>query len=293
MDLNIPEITSFLSESEIKICQTINEFRENPIKFTDKKDYIRKKQIPDYLNFINTLEKITKLKPDKELCNIAKEEVIKLSDDIEYNKYQTGKDLKQKLNNKFSHKETCLIAIDDINKIELLIPKLIINNSDKNKIGRDILINKEYTHIGCSQLEKEYGIFIVLILSKIKAEYILEKKDEINFIKESKKINYLDKEDLFHFVENVAKFIDIELYNKYKLFLETLASIYYEYKQLIKNDELIQYFHENIDFYYLIKSAMIELKNLEKEINELNKDKILINIGIKSLKKILEDWNLL
>ena len=60
MDLNIPEITSSLSESEIKIFQSINEFRENPIKFTDKKDFIRKKQIPDYLNFIKALEKIPK-----------------------------------------------------------------------------------------------------------------------------------------------------------------------------------------------------------------------------------------
>ena len=33
-------------------------------------------------------EIIEELKTDKELCNIAKEEVIKLSDDMEYNKYQ-------------------------------------------------------------------------------------------------------------------------------------------------------------------------------------------------------------
>ena len=285
MNSNTQEIISFLSESENKILQSINEFRENPIKFADKKDYIRKRQISEYLNFINALEKMSKLKPDKELCNIAKEEVIKLSDDMEYNKYQIGKDLEAKLNNKFSKNETGLIAIDDINKIELLIPKIIINNSDRNKKGRDILINKEYTHVGCSHLEKEYGNFIILIFSKIKAEYVLEKKDEIKFIKDCKKISYLNKEDLFHFVENVTKSIDNELYNNYKSFLETLTLIYYEYNQLIKNDEFIQNFHGNIDFYYLIKCAIIELKNLGKEINELNKDKIFINIGIKSLIK--------
>ena len=167
MNSNTQEIISFLSESENKILQSINEFRENPIKFADKKDYIRKRQISEYLNFINALEKMSKLKPDKELCNIAKEEVIKLSDDMEYNKYQIGKDLEAKLNNKFSKNETGLIAIDDINKIELLIPKIIINNSDRNKKERDILINKEYTHVGCSHLEKEYGNFIILIFSKI------------------------------------------------------------------------------------------------------------------------------
>ena len=218
---------------------------------------------------------------------MAKEEVIKLSDDMKYNKYQIGKDLELKLYNKFSKNETGLIAIDDINKIELLIPKIIINNSDPNKKGRDILINKEYTHIGCSHLEKEYGNFIIIIFSKIKSEYVLEKKDEIKILNKCNKISYLNKEDFFHFVENVTKFNDNELYNNYKSFLETLVLIYYEYKQLIKNDEFIQNFHENIDFYYLIKCAIIELKNLEKDIKEENKEQILINIGIKSLIKNL------
>ena len=66
MNSNTQEIISFLSESENKILQSINEFRENPIKFADKKDYIRKRQISEYLNFINALEKMSKLKPDKE-----------------------------------------------------------------------------------------------------------------------------------------------------------------------------------------------------------------------------------
>ena len=67
MNINTQEIISFLSESENKILQLINEFRENPMKFADKKDYIRKKQISEYLNFVNALEKIPKLKVDKEL----------------------------------------------------------------------------------------------------------------------------------------------------------------------------------------------------------------------------------
>ena len=37
MNINTQEIISFLSESENKILQSINEFRENPMKFADKK----------------------------------------------------------------------------------------------------------------------------------------------------------------------------------------------------------------------------------------------------------------
>ena len=285
MDSTRAKIIPFLNDSEIKILDIINDFRDNPKKFLDKKDFIRKKQKHDYVSFINILDKMPELEPDQELSKLANEEAINFSEDMEYNKYQTGNDFKLKLDKKFSQKESCLIALDDINKIELLIPKIIINNSDQNKKGRIIITNKEYTHIGLSQIETEYGIFIVLIFSKLKIQNCLGKKDDINNIKECKKINYLNKEELFQFVDLTAKSMDNDLYNKYKFFFEILAEVYYEYKKIVVNDELINNFHNNIDFYYSIKCAMKELKKIEKEINESNKDKILVNIATRSFTR--------
>ena len=104
MDSTRAKIIPFLNDSEIKILDIINDFRDNPNKFLDKKDFIRKKQKHDYVSFINILDKMPELEPDQELSKLASEEAINLSEDMEYNKYQTGNDFKLKLDKKFSQK---------------------------------------------------------------------------------------------------------------------------------------------------------------------------------------------
>jgi hypothetical protein len=94
-----------------------------------------------------------------------------------------------------------------------------------------------------------------------------------------------DKEDLIHTADTIAKAMDNTLANNYKSLIEALALSYYEYKQSITNDKLIENFHGNRDFYHLIKCAMRELKKMKNEIKELNKDKILTKIGIMSLTR--------
>ena len=94
-----------------------------------------------------------------------------------------------------------------------------------------------------------------------------------------------DKEDLIHTADTIAKAMDNTLANNYKSLIEALALSYYEYKQSIVNDKLIENFHGNRDFYHLIKCAMRELKKMKNEIKELNKDKILTKIGIMSLTR--------
>jgi Fe-S oxidoreductase len=106
----------------------------------DKKELV-KKNIKDYESFINSLDKMPELVPNKELCDIAKEELKKLSEDENYNKYQIGEEFKSKLSDKFSQKDTSLIANEDLKKIDEIIPKIIINEGDSDKKGRNILIN--------------------------------------------------------------------------------------------------------------------------------------------------------
>ena len=134
----------------------------------DKKELVKKKNIKDYESFINSLDKMPELVPNKELCDIAKEELKKLSEDDNYNKYQIGEEFKSKLSDKFSQKDTSLIAIEDLKKLDEIIPKIIINEGDSDKKGRNILIKKEYTCIGISQSVSEGDISIILIFSKTK-----------------------------------------------------------------------------------------------------------------------------
>ena len=89
----------------------------------------------------------------------------KFSEDENYNKFQIGDEFKSKLNDKFSHKDIGLFAIEELKKIEELIPKIIINEGDLEKKGRNILINQEYIYIRISQSMSEEDISIILIFS--------------------------------------------------------------------------------------------------------------------------------
>jgi len=132
----------------------------------DKKELVKNKNKKDYEDFINSLDKMPELVPNKELCDIAKEELKKLSEEGSYNKYQIGEEFKSKLSDQFSQKDTSLIAIEDLKKLEEIIPKIIINEGDLDKKGRYILTNKEYTYIRISQSMSEGDISIILIFTK-------------------------------------------------------------------------------------------------------------------------------
>ena len=94
-----------------------------------------------------------------------------------------------------------------------------------------------------------------------------------------------DKEDLISTAHIIAKALDSSLSNNHKTLIEALANSYYEYKKIINLNKIIENFHGNRDFYYLIKCAMRELIKERDNINELNKEKILTKIGLMSLTR--------
>ena len=172
---NVPEITKIVkkeyipTEEEKPIFDLVNEFRSNPKSFADKKDGIKKKEHKEYERYINTLEKMEQLKIDEELINIAKEEVKQFSEDSEYTKYQIGEEIKHELSENFDKEHSALIALEDINN-DNFITKIIVNDSDKEKKGREILTNNIYTHIGFNKIKNDDGIFMVIIFSTEKGK---------------------------------------------------------------------------------------------------------------------------
>ena len=95
-DLEKPNNTSILmDESHQKLLEMINTFRTNPQSFIEYKKSLKKKNHPEYEEFLNSLEPKNELQPDEELTNIAKEEVKKFSENSEYNNYQIGEEFQQ------------------------------------------------------------------------------------------------------------------------------------------------------------------------------------------------------
>ena len=242
-----------MNDLEQEIFSQINKFRNDPSTFIEKSSKIRqKKYLNDYKKFLNSLDKGENLKLDNELMYIAKEESKKFSEDTEYNKYQIGEEFYIKLSEKFSQKESALIAIDNLDNIEDIIPKIIVNDSDKEKKGRKILANSEYTHIGIGyyiseENEEAEEISYVLIFSKLnKIENIIQENSD----------NLLSKEenDIF---EQIAKFREDP--SKFNL---------NKYKKVLKNK-----FRNEYESFILEQQKMPQLI-LDKELNDLAKEEV-------------------
>ena len=242
-----------MNDLEQEIFSQINKFRNDPSTFIEKSSKIRqKKYLNDYKKFLNSLDKGENLKLDNELMYIAKEESKKFSEDTEYNKYQIGEEFYIKLSEKFSQKESALIAIDNLDNIEDIIPKIIVNDSDKEKKGRKILANSEYTHIGIGyyiseENEEAEEISYVLIFSKLnKIENIIQENSD----------NLLSKEenDIF---EQIAKFREDP--SKFNL---------NKYNKVLKKK-----FRNEYESFILEQQKMPQLI-LDKELNDLAKEEV-------------------
>ena len=242
-----------MNDLEQEIFSQINKFRNDPSTFIEKSSKIRqKKYLNDYKKFLNSLDKGENLKLDNELMYIAKEESKKFSEDTEYNKYQIGEEFYIKLSEKFSQKESALIARDHLDNIEDIIPKIIVNDSDKEKKGRKILANSEYTHIGIGyyiseENEEAEEISYVLIFSKLnKIENIIQENSDNLLSKEENDIF----EQIAKFREDPSKFN----LNKYKIVLK-------------------KKFRNEYESFILEQQKMPQLI-LDKELNDLAKEEV-------------------
>ena len=107
---------------------------------------------------------------------------------------------------------------------------------------------------------------------------------KINFALNISNVNY-DIQDLENTAISIASGLDSNLSFKYKEFLNVLAKIYHEYIKYANSAIKFKDFHNNIDFYYLIKTAMNEIIAKNKELNIINENdkKILTEIGTQAL----------
>ena len=176
-------------EFEKEIIKIINQFRENPKSILEQKELIKnKKKQKEFEDYINSLEKMPELIFDETLCEIAKEELKKLSEvPEEYNKYQIGEEFQANISSEFTRNEIALIAMEEFNNVEKLLYNIIHNQLDKEKKGRIILSNKSYAHFGFSKSKEDS---IILIFAKKE-----EKINNVNNNKEEEQIQLSEDEN--------------------------------------------------------------------------------------------------
>ena len=268
-----------LNEEEKIIIKQINDFRENPKSFIDKKGNIKaKKKKTEYETFIKSLEKMNELKLDKELFDIAKQEVKLLINDGEYNKIQIGSDFKGGVSNKFIKDKVALLAIEEIDNIENIIQKIIINDSDQEKKGRLILTSSEYTHIGFCQSEESSIIFIFA-------------KNEIKEENDNKESNKEDNKESKEGNEETEK--KVELTDEENKIMNIIKEFRENPKSFIDKKGNIKAKKKKEDYENFIKSLekMNELK-IDKELCKIAKEEVKLLIEGGEYNKIQTDENI-
>ena len=277
-----------LTEEEKILMEQIKEFRENPKALIDKSSFLKKKtKKTEYENYINSLEKMKELKPNKELFELAKEEIKKFSEEDSYKKIQINEEFISNISDYFDKNEMALIAIDNIEKNESLIPFIIINDSDKEKKGRDILTNLNYTHIGFSKSDEDSIILIFAKKSSKKEnnEEILneEKENEIKELiqNEEKKIEEIQNKEIKN--DEIQKENILELTEEEKILMNQIKEFRENPKAFINKSDILKQ-EEKIEEYKNF------INSLDK-MNELSPNKELFDIAKEEIKTLSEDNN--
>ena len=163
---------------EKEILSEINSFRGNPRSIQHQIEVLQKgisrlrsndpflKEIDDFIKSINLIPKMQSLSLNKTLSQIARDELKKfIRNESKYNPYLTGAQLKGIVPAGFLEQNAALIADSGADEAETVVPKLLLNKSDKEKKGRKILCTPEYTQIGIASRESEGENYYVILFA--------------------------------------------------------------------------------------------------------------------------------
>ena len=163
---------------EKEILSEINSFRGNPRSIQHQIEVLQKgisrlrsndpflKEIDDFIKSINLIPKMQTLSLNKTLSQIARDELKKfIRNESKYNPYLTGAQLKGIVPAGFLEQNAALIADSGADEAETVVPKLLLNKSDKEKQGRKILCTPEYTQIGIASRESEGENYYVILFA--------------------------------------------------------------------------------------------------------------------------------
>jgi len=167
-----------LSKFENEIFSEINLFRENPKNIQHQIEVLGKgisrlrpkdpflKEIDDFIHSIDRIPKMKTVELNESLCRVAKSEIKKyIQDENAEELILTGDELKGIIPNGFLAKNPAFIADSGADEAETLVPKLLLNKYDKEKKGRQILCNPNYTQVGISCYEKDGENYYILIFA--------------------------------------------------------------------------------------------------------------------------------
>ena len=163
---------------EKDIFSELNSFRQNPKSIQHQIETLGKgisrlrpndpflKEIDNFIHAIDSIQKMSPLTLNRTLCQIARDEVKKYSrNESTYTPYLIGNQLKGIVPGGFLNQNPGLIADSGADEAETVVPKLLLNKMDTQKIGRKLLCTPEYTQVGIAFTEFEGENYYVILFS--------------------------------------------------------------------------------------------------------------------------------
>ena len=174
---------------EKDILKEINTFRQNPKSIQRQIEVFGKgisrlkpndpflKEIDDFISTIDHIPKMPPVVLNTTLSQIAKDEAKKYSrNESSYKPFLIGNQLRGILPEGFLSQNPGLIADSGADEAQNVVPKLLLNRSDKERKGRKILCSPEYTQVGIANTEFEGENYYVIIFANKNVEIKPETK---------------------------------------------------------------------------------------------------------------------
>jgi hypothetical protein len=136
-----------------------------------KNDKTYLKELSDFQSSLKRLKKCRTLEKNDDLCKSAKNEIQKYYRNPEsYNKYQNNKTLNGIVPDFYLKKDVFLLGCDgfDLDDVDSTLCKLLLNKQDKNKKGKEMLLNDFFTQAGVFVAEKNDDSYLIIIFAKEK-----------------------------------------------------------------------------------------------------------------------------
>ena len=162
-----------------EILSTINKFRKDPSTIKKQCESIRKaiskenssdpflKEIDRFIKDLDDLSQMNVLSLNSQLCSVAEKELDKYINDENYEAYRTEKEMEGVVSEEWLEQNPGLVADDGAEKPEEVCPKLLLNKSDKNKVGRKLLTDSNYSQIGIAhQFVEDTNVYLVILANK-------------------------------------------------------------------------------------------------------------------------------
>ncbi len=134
-------------------------------------------QIEAFGKTLGKLKSMPNFKLNEDLIQSADNEAVNISSGRKYDRFKSGNSLKDKIADKYLDQNCLMLCDDGVDAPDNFLLKILMDRTDKDKIGRKYLLDPNYKELGiATKPGPDNDFYVVLIFAK---EYVEEPSVEL------------------------------------------------------------------------------------------------------------------